>query len=52
MSPKGIRVRDAFLSIVETAAKLGINALDYIADRITGQSKMISLSKSIKLAYQ
>jgi hypothetical protein len=52
MSPKGTKVRDAFLSIVETAAKLGVNALDYIADRITGQTKMISLADSIKLAYQ
>ena len=51
MSPKGTKVRDAFLSIVETAAKLNINALDYIADRITGQLKMVSLADSIKLAY-
>jgi hypothetical protein len=52
MSPKGTRVRDSFLSIVETAAKLGVNALEYITDRITGQFKMISLANSIKLAYQ
>ena len=33
-------------------AKLGVTALDYIADRLTCQSEMISLVDSIKLAYQ
>jgi len=43
MSPKGTRVRDAFLSIVHTAAKLRVNALAYLADRITGQFNMMPI---------
>ena len=52
MSPAGTRVRDAFLSIVQTASKLGVNAMDYIADRVSGKSTMPSLAQLVKLAYQ
>ena len=51
MSAQGTRVRDAFLTIVETAARVGVNALDYIIDRITGQFKMTPLALSVKQAY-
>lgn len=50
-SEKGLRVKDAFMSIVETAAKLGINAMDYIADRITQKYEMPHLASLIQKAY-
>lgn len=40
------------MTIVETAAKLGVNAMDYIKDRLSGQLKMPSLADSVALAYQ
>lgn len=49
MSVKGTQVQDAFMSVVETAAKLGVNALDYLFDRITNQNKMTSLADLIRL---
>jgi hypothetical protein len=51
-SEKGTRVRDAYMTIVETAAKLGINAMDYIKDRLSGQLKMRSLADCVAVAYQ
>jgi len=49
MSAKGTKAQDAFMSVVETAAKLGVNALDYLYDRITGKYLMLSLADLIKL---
>lgn len=51
-SAKGTKVRDAYMTIVETAAKLGVNAMDYIKDRLSGQLEMRSLADSVALAYQ
>jgi hypothetical protein len=51
-SEKGTRVRDAYMTIVETAAKLGVNAMDYIKDRLSGQLEMRSLAGAVALAYQ
>jgi hypothetical protein len=50
-SEKGTRVRDTYMTIVETAAKLGINVMDYIQDRLSGQLQMRSLAESVTLAY-
>jgi hypothetical protein len=50
-SEKGTKVRDAFMSIVETAAKLGINAMDYICDRITQKYEMPHLASLVRQAY-
>lgn len=50
-SEKGTRVRDAFMSIVETAAKLRVSAMDYIADRITKKYQMPHLASLIEHAY-
>lgn len=50
-SEKGTQVRDAFLSIVQTAEKLGIDALKYIEDRITKMYQIPSLEQLIKIAY-
>ena len=49
MSTKGTQVQDAFMSVVETAAKLGVNAIDYIFDRITNKYQMPSLADLIRL---
>jgi hypothetical protein len=51
-STTGTKVRDAFMSIVETAAKLGVNAMDYIADRITQKQEMPHLATLLRLAYR
>lgn len=48
MSVKGTQAQDAFMSVVETAAKLGVNALDYLYDRITKKNQMISLADLIR----
>jgi hypothetical protein len=50
-SEQGTRVRDAYMTIVESAAKLGVNAWSYIKDRISGEFKMNSLAQSIQIAY-
>lgn len=49
MSVMGTKAQDAFMSVVETAAKLGVNALDYLYDRITNKYQMQSLAELIKL---
>jgi len=49
MSSKGTHAQDAFMSVVETAAKLGVNALDYLFDRITNKFQMTSLAELIRL---
>jgi len=43
----GTQLRDAFMSIIETAIKLGISPFDFIHDRITKQYKMPSLATVI-----
>jgi hypothetical protein len=48
-SPKGTKAQDAFMSVVETAAKLGVPALDYLYDRITEKFQMPSLADLIML---
>jgi len=49
MSAKGTQVQDAFMSVVETAAKLGVNAIHYIFDRINNKYNMPSLADLIRL---
>jgi len=49
MSAQGTKSQDAFMSVVETAAKLGVNALDYLNDRITKKYLMPSLAQLIYL---
>jgi len=43
----GTQLRDAFMSIIETAIKLGISPFDFIHDRITKQFKIPSLATVI-----
>jgi len=48
MTQWGTELRDAFLSIIETAQKLGVSAYQYINDRITQQYNMPSLANIIR----
>ena len=47
MSSIGTRAQDAFMTVVETAAKLGVNVFDYLFDRLTNEHNMISLADLI-----
>jgi len=47
MSFQGTTAQDAFMSVVETAAKLGVNALDYLYDRLSGNYSMTPLADLI-----
>ena len=47
MSAEGTRVQDAFLSIIETAKKLGVSAFEYLTDFVSGTRKMMPLPKII-----
>jgi DNA-binding protein H-NS len=51
-STQGTQVRDAFMTIVETAAKLGINVVSYIHDRVSGKRQMPAMATSVAQAYQ
>lgn len=48
-SDKGTRIRDAYMTIAQTATKLGVNVMDYIKDRINGQHQMMSLAERIAM---
>ena len=50
-SERGTRVRDAFLTIIETANKLGVSAIEYIADRISKKNEMPSLASLVAKTY-
>ena len=50
-SEKGTRVRDAFLTIIETANKLGVSAIQYISDRISKKYEMPSLASLVAKKY-
>ena len=51
-SEKGTKTRDAFMSIVETAIKLGVNPIEYITKKIRGQQIFDTLAELIRKAYQ
>jgi len=51
-STKGTQIRDAYMSVVETAAKLGVNAMSYIQDRLSSQPQMTSLADIIASRYK
>jgi Transposase IS66 family len=50
-SEKGTRVRDAFMTLIETANKLGVSAIEYISDRISKKYEMPSLASLITSKY-
>jgi len=44
ISDAGTTAKDAFLTIIQTAKKLGVNAFKYINDRVSGKFSMPPLS--------
>lgn len=48
MTIEGTKANDTFLTIVETAKKLGINQFEYIVDRVSKKYQMPSLAKIIR----
>ena len=47
MSEEGTRVKDTFMTISQTAKKLGVRTYEYIWDKVSGENKMPSLAKLI-----
>jgi hypothetical protein len=45
---EGTRANDTFMTIVQTAKKLGVSVYDYIFDRVTNKFEMLSLAKLIR----
>ncbi len=48
----GTRAKDTMMSVVETCKKLGVNALDFIHDRVSRKFKMPSLAMVIEQKSQ
>jgi len=46
MTDEGTKANDTFLTIVETAKKLGVNQFEYIVDRVSKKYQMPSLAKN------
>jgi len=47
-SEKGTRIKDTFMTISQTAKKLGIRTYEYIRDRVSGEFKLPSLAQLIE----
>jgi len=47
MSEDGTKIKDTFMTISQTAKKLGVRTYDYIRDRVSGELKLPSLAKLI-----
>ena len=47
MTEEGTKASDTFMTIVQTAKKLGVSAYDYIGDRVSKNFKMPSLAELI-----
>ena len=52
MSEIGTKTQDAFMTVVHTAAKLGVSAFDYIADRVSRRYQMTPLADLVRLNYE
>lgn len=50
-SPQGTRAKDSFLSVIETARKLGINILEYITARLQRNDEVLSLALRVETIY-
>src|SRR5208282_5038555 len=46
-SGPGTKIKDTFMTINQTAKKLGVSFYDYVYDRVTGQYKLPSLADLI-----
>jgi hypothetical protein len=51
-SKEGTKAKDSFLTITQTAKKLGVNAYEYIADRVSKKFRMPSLADLIIQNFQ
>ena len=50
-SERGTRIRDAFMSLHQTAKKLKISFLDYLYDRNSGELRFKSIAQQVQEAY-
>lgn len=50
-SERGTKVRDAFMSLHQTANKLGVSFMDYLVDRNSKKWKMKSLAEIVSATY-
>lgn len=48
MSDAGTEVKDTFMTLSQTAKKLGVRTYDYIRDRVSGEFKLPSLAQLIR----
>jgi len=48
MSKEGTKIKDTFMTISQTAKKLGVRTYDYILDRVSGEYKLPSLAQLIR----
>jgi hypothetical protein len=48
MSEAGTKAKDTFMTISQTAKKLGVRTYEYIRDRISGELKLPSLAQLIR----
>ncbi len=48
MSEKGTKIKDTFMTISQTAKKLGVRTYEYIYDRVSGKNKLPSLAQLIE----
>jgi hypothetical protein len=47
VTEKGTKANDTFMTIVQTAKKLGVSTYDYILDRVSNKFEMKSLAQLI-----
>ncbi len=48
VTDEGTKANDTFMTIVQTARKLGVSAYDYILDRVSNTFEMPSLAQLIR----
>ena len=48
MSKAGTEAKDTFMTISQTAKKLGVRTYEYIRDRVSGELKLPSLAQLIR----
>jgi hypothetical protein len=48
MSEKGTKIKDAIMTVSQTAKKLGVRTYEYLYDRVSGQYNMPSLAQLIE----
>lgn len=51
-SQRGTKIRDAFMSLHQTANKLGVSFMDYLVDRNSSKSGTKTLAELVTIAYR